>query len=109
MFVCAIFDRPVSIRSQRSRQSRFRPVDRAAQTPRGAPRTTGPCIAVPARQLPLPAIHFRDIRSLHIISRLIISLAMNLGKMTPDKIFSLLMWDTGRLLRKAVDARAGEV
>ena len=34
---------------------------------------------------------------------------MNLGKMTPDKIFSLLMWDTGRLLRKAVDARAGEV
>jgi MarR family transcriptional regulator for hemolysin len=33
---------------------------------------------------------------------------MNLGKMTPDKIFSLLLWDVGRLLRKAVDARASE-
>ena len=34
---------------------------------------------------------------------------MNLGTLTPDKKFSLLVWDVGRLLRKSVDARAGEI
>src|SRR5262249_41135632 len=34
---------------------------------------------------------------------------MDPGKLTPDKRFSLLLWDVGRLLRKAVDARAGDV
>jgi MarR family transcriptional regulator for hemolysin len=33
---------------------------------------------------------------------------MNPGNLTPDKRFSLLVWDVGRLLRKAVDARAAE-
>src|SRR3954466_13157408 len=47
--------------------------------------------------------------SLPMISKLIISPAMNPKKLTPDKTFSLLVWDVGRLLRKAVDARAGEV
>jgi DNA-binding MarR family transcriptional regulator len=34
---------------------------------------------------------------------------MESTKLSPDKRFSLLVWDVGRLLRKAVDARAGEV
>ena len=33
---------------------------------------------------------------------------MNLGKMTPERTFALLLWDVGRQLRKAVDARASE-
>ena len=33
---------------------------------------------------------------------------MNPGKLSSDKAFSLLVWDIGRLLRKAVDARAGD-
>jgi DNA-binding MarR family transcriptional regulator len=33
---------------------------------------------------------------------------MNTGPLPPDKRFSLLVWDVGRLLRKAVDARAAE-
>ena len=44
-----------------------------------------------------------------MISLLTISLAMNLGQLTPDKRFSLLLWEVSRLLRRAVDARAGEL
>jgi MarR family transcriptional regulator for hemolysin len=44
-----------------------------------------------------------------MMSRLIISQAMNASKLPPQKTFSLLVWEVGRLLRKVVDARAGEI
>jgi MarR family transcriptional regulator, transcriptional regulator for hemolysin len=34
---------------------------------------------------------------------------MDSVRLSPDKAFSLLVWDVGRLLRKAVDARAVEL
>jgi MarR family transcriptional regulator for hemolysin len=44
-----------------------------------------------------------------MISTLIICALMTAAKLTPEKTFALLVWDVGRLLRKAVDERAGDV